>query len=468
MNASTISPVSIDFERTDAYRRLDMTFYNPERLTAVARLERGQGEVVTLERVLAEPPATGRTLPTADYVRKGDGIPIAKVANLSPTFAVDWERRTLVPSGYFDRSTKGELLPHDIVLLCAAHHTGYIGINTSIVADMPGEQASFVGELIRLRVDEDAIDPYYLTVLLNHDSVRAQLRNTVRGVTIHLYPQDIRTLALLRPERPIQKRIGDLMRASCAARAEARRLEEQVTAIFSRYLPLDEVDYAVSFDYTPQECAQHARLDANFFDARYRPFLDVPTIGIARTLSAVVTRSIARGSQPEYDDAHGLVPVLKTTNVQNRRIDWARCRRVAESFYDANPRAHLRRDDVVITSTGEGSWGRAAIVDADRAFADGHLTILRVDPDVVDPYTLTAFLWSRYGRLQFEQRVRGSTGQTEIYPRDIEQILAVIPAADDQRSIRGMMLDQFAALARADGLKEQAVRDVDALIGDVA
>ena len=119
----------------------------------------------------------------------------------------------------------------------------------------------------------------------------------------------------------------------------------------------------------------------------------------------------------------------------------------------------------MLTSTGEGSWGRAAICDVERALADGHLTILRVNTDTVDAYAALAFLWSEYGLMQFEQLVRGSTGQTEIYPQDIEKIKVLIPTKDDQRLIVRKIREHFAFLEEAERLRREAIQDIQDLLG---
>jgi len=211
------------------------------------------------------------------------------------------------------------------------------------------------------------------------------------------------------------------------------------------------------------------RLDPKFyvFELRFETLVQRLTRESveARSIEEIAREPIHRGCQPDYEDLQGTVPVLKTVDVQNRRVDWEACRKVTEEFFKDHPQAQLCRGDIVITSTGEGSWGRAAICDVERALADGHLTILRVNTDIVDPYVVLAFLWSEYGLMQFEQRVRGSTGQTEIYPQDIEKIKILIPTEDDQRLIARKIQEQFALLDEAERLRWEAIQDIEELLG---
>jgi type I restriction enzyme S subunit len=57
-----------------------------------------------------------------------------------------------------------------------------------------------------------------------------------------------------------------------------------------------------------------------------------------------------------------------------------------------------------------------------RYFADGHITVLRLKDDSKASW-ITAVLQSPIGARQLEQRQRGSSGQIEIYPEDILNVL---------------------------------------------
>lgn len=215
-------------------------------------------------------------------------------------------------------------------------------------------------------------------------------------------------------------------------------------------------------------CVFEARLDPGFWSIRLKALLTA--LGSSQeefsTVKDVTISSIRRGVQPEYSDSVGTIPALKTVDVQNRRVDWTACRRVTEEFFKNHPRARLHYGDIVVTSSGEGSWGRAAICDTERAVADSHLTVLKIDEDIVDPYSVLAFLWSEYGRMQFEQRVRGSTGQTEIYPRDIEKIKVLIPSISDQMLIRDKIEKQFDLIEKAEETRQQVIQEIEYCLGE--
>jgi type I restriction-modification system DNA methylase subunit len=211
------------------------------------------------------------------------------------------------------------------------------------------------------------------------------------------------------------------------------------------------------------------RIDPKFYviESRFEKQAELLSQSSVKTLTIaeIVSEPIHRGIQPSYDDISGIIPVLKTVNVQNRKVEWEECRKVTENFFLQQSGGQLAHGDLVVTSTGEGSWGRAAICDIDRAFADGHLTIIKINADIIDPYSVLAFLWSEYGRIQFEQRVRGSTGQTEIYPQDIEKIRILIPRDNEQLNIAYCIKQQFKLISEAKELRQKAIGDIESLLG---
>jgi type I restriction enzyme M protein len=248
-------------------------------------------------------------------------------------------------------------------------------------------------------------------------------------------------------------------------RAEAIR--SKLNNLFLKYippasLPVEQISVAMPLAL----CLAEERLDPRFWSAKIAA-LNKMFLGrrdTFRLIGEIISEPVHRGRQPPYDDVGETVPVLKTTDVQNSRIDWGRCRRVSDVALREYRAAQTRRDDLILTCTGEGSWGRASIVNADKAWADGHLAIVRVDGRMVDPYAVLAFLWSEYGLMQFGQRMRGSTRQTEIYPRDIEKIRILIPSEPDQKMIRKEILAQFSLLDEAQCVREECVQTIESLL----
>ena len=58
----------------------------------------------------------------------------------------------------------------------------------------------------------------------------------------------------------------------------------------------------------------------------------------------------------------------------------------------------VKKGDVLLAPTGEGTLGKCCVYDKDiPAIADGHVTIIRVDQKIIDPYYLTDYLRCGFG-----------------------------------------------------------------------
>jgi hypothetical protein len=201
----------------------------------------------------------------------------------------------------------------------------------------------------------------------------------------------------------------------------------------------------------------HHRWDPEYFGEEFSLLRSALVALGSRPLKDWVSGA-ARGVGPLYDP-NGEVRVINSINVRELQISNERMSRVSRSQLDAFPMAVVRPFDIVITSTGIGTLGRAFCnVTEETFFADGHITVLRLkDPDA-GPH-ICSFLQSPLGRAQFIQRRRGSSRQVEIYPEDILSVL-VPPPLPRAEEIAAEWLSAVAEVAEASNLYPAAEREL--------
>jgi len=95
------------------------------------------------------------------------------------------------------------------------------------------------------------------------------------------------------------------------------------------------------------------------------------------------------------------------------------------------------KGDVLLNSTGTGTIGRSCIFNADGTYIiDGHVTLLRSDPDQLDGRWLNALLQSPQGQLHLEtQCYSGSTNQVELSKERLSATSIPLPSLSEQRRI---------------------------------
>lgn len=87
----------------------------------------------------------------------------------------------------------------------------------------------------------------------------------------------------------------------------------------------------------------------------------------------------------------------------------------------------VRKNDVILASTGDGTLGKACVYNQHiPAIADGHVTIIRVDTSIIDPYYLADYLRKGFGNKQVERLYTGSTGLIELTPEQVASIVVDI------------------------------------------
>ncbi|NJE54661.1 restriction endonuclease subunit S [Thermococcus sp. 21S9] len=423
-----LSPISVitPISTFKSSKRLDPYSMHPRKLWAIKKIheiaKKNGWEIKELGQLVLEP-----LYKSSGTARRVDGKVIAvKPGALSSDYVVDFSKCARETDEVYEKGGPRILNDGDILLLADAHAEGYIGYKTSIIRIKENQKAIMLGHLIKVRPDPSKVNPYYLVLYLNTKLARYYLNYSVRGQSVGLYPEDASKLPVLIPPRKIQDEIGDKLKDAIDKILEFREKREGIPLIFNQYIPLSNSEVAeekITTTYTLKECQQAKRLDPKYFAPKFLIYENaLKQSGYPLSRLKDVSIKIHRGVRPYYVD-NGPIPVIKTKDVKDNPINWESTQKTNEEFYKNTPRARVPKDALVITSTGEGSWGRTSVNTLEKVVADGEITIVEIDKLKVDPYYVCAFLWTHYGKSQYERSVKGSTGQTHLYPSDIEMIL---------------------------------------------
>jgi len=154
---------------------------------------------------------------------------------------------------------------------------------------------------------------------------------------------------------------------------------------------------------------------------------------------------ITRGVTPTYTTAEGMV-VINQKCVRDHWVDLRQARMMERSGARAD--RVLRRDDVLVNSTGQGTLGRVArwIIDKSDITIDTHVTLVRFDISAVEPACAGLAMLEVESRI--EALAEGSTGQTELRRDLLSAIELRLPVHQAQHSL-GLRLRQLDDLATA-------------------
>jgi restriction endonuclease S subunit len=205
--------------------------------------------------------------------------------------------------------------------------------------------------------------------------------------------------------------------------------------------------------------AATGRLDAEY----YQPKFDQLEAKLAEThalhlLDDCLTIN-QRGTQPDYAE-EGL-PVINSKHVREGEVILSD-NRFARIPDKENP-ILIKKGDVLINGTGVGTIRRAApYLHDQQAIPDNHVTVLRTDK--LNPIYISVYLNSIAGKYQVDKYFKGSSGQIELYPTDIDKFYLPFVNENTQIQIAALIQQSFTLKTESEHLLEAAKRAVQIAI----
>ncbi len=148
-----------------------------------------------------------------------------------------------------------------------------------------------------------------------------------------------------------------------------------------------------------------------------------------------VASYIKRGVTPNYVNADGIF-VLNQKCIRDGRVSF-KLARLTNKNTCINAEKILRNGDILINSTGTGTLGRTApfyyIYGENKVIVDTHITILRPNPDIVNPRYLAYVL--RQNESAIVHMAKGATNQVELSSQDLGLLPIRVRSMREQKRI---------------------------------
>ena len=308
------------------------------------------------------------------------------------------------------------------------------------------------------------MDSHYLSTFLNSRFGQAQLRRRgIKATRPEIKLLEFKDILVPKLSGALQNAIKRSVLSALDQRKSAESVLRQASNILMRALGLDvwTPPKALSYVCGSGEAFAAGRFDAEHFQPRFAALAAMMEAhGNTERLGDHLLFN-ARGKQPEYADEG--MPVVNSKHVLRNEVCRDDSNRLAA--YDKGSLL-IESGDVLINGTGVGTIGRAAAYLHELpALPDNHVTVLRPS-SALDPVYLAVFLNSIAGQLQVEQRLRGSSGQIELYPSDIAEFQVWLAPKSLQTDVRNQVEQSFTERQRASLLLDAAKRAVEIAIED--
>ena len=297
-----------------------------------------------------------------------------------------------------------------------------------------------------LDINQEEVEPEFLARYLNSQLGQlffCKLQTLSSQPNINF--EEIKRIKLILPHTTEEQK--NIVIQIQAIETEAKKLENEAETIaeeaastllnelgvnmprreMSSYFFKSGEEKTISFSVMPSEISD--RMQYLFFHPKYALLESMQERYSTVRFENICAEPIHRGEQPEYEEI-GVVTVVKTVNLKNSYIDYENCLKVSQDFFEKYPSAQIKKNDILVASTGLTSMGKAVVhIKDEPTIVDGHISIVRLK-EGYDPYFVTYFLRSHLGQIQFEKWFSGSSGQIEIQPEDLNQF--VLPDNSEQ------------------------------------
>ncbi len=380
-------------------------------------------------------------------------LPFLRVADIDST--IDYEKCTSVPVEICDMfPTLSKVYPGDI-LFTKGGSVARIGLVTEVAA--ASRDLIFINSSILDKKSQAFLYAYFQTDFFYRSLIRSSSQTAQPHLTLTL----VRELAILKPDIKLIKAVYQTVSLAFSARNSHLQFEKEATKILLDELGLTSWKPKESL-YTvinSKEAFSSNRLDAEHFQPKFDELIEhLNLTGGLKTLGDLLL-SNQRGKQPKYSE-DGL-PVLNSRHVLRGSVSLNINNRNA-SFNENT--LLIKKGDVLLNGTGVGTIGRSApYLYEENAIPDNHVTILRPKTGL-DPVYLSVFLNSIAGQLQVDKWFRGSSGQIELYPKDIAKFQVWLAPEVIQKRVREAVENSFKSKEIATQLFQAAIRAVEIAI----
>jgi len=359
------------------------------------------------------------------------------------------------------RMKETRLCAEDVLLNIVGATTEVVGRVSFVPDGFP--EANITQAMALLRIHDPEIKPSVLFAFLSGRYGALQIKRLARQTgQFNLNLQEVASLRIPLFSTNFAEAVTQHILTSHELNHQCSDLHKQAEQTLLRTLSLKNWQPHEPLTYTrlASEAIVAERLDADYFTPKYEEMIiKMEACGNCVNLDSLLDLN-RRGKQPQY--AVTGLPVINSKHVLKNEVRLNEDNAFAITSDDA---LKIKNGDVLINGTGVGTIGRAAAYLHDGpALPDHHVTILRPRSGAIDPIYLSVYLNTIAGQWQVEKYLRGSSGQIELYPVDIDRFKIFLASDAVQQEIRGFVIAAFSARHKARILLEAAKRAVEIAI----
>ena len=436
MRPTLASWSEVPFAKFEQTLRLDAEYYRPEFLQYEERVAERGGSLLAYITDVFQPPEFIR-----EYVDSADGAIFWRAQNIRSGY-ISTEKVEYIDESIYNSIPKAHVSEGDILITRT-------GANAGDCAVVPQGTNGVAISSHTLRLIPKTVElGYVIGIFFASNLGKEILLRTISGSSRPQITKEILLSISLPDFTYIATDIANRVREVNNKRRQAVALEGEAKEFLSQELGLDSINTSHQSTYTAMfnESAEALRLDAEFFQPKYRNIIEHLSSKYAVEKIGQWGKVLKGRSVSAYQPTG--VPVIRSGDLSDiHDVDELKFADTSENLF------YLQRGDICISSIGFGSIGKVQVFDIPGVFATvSEVTVVRQNR--VNPYYLQVYLQSSPGQLQIERWVTGATGQLHLYPRDVEKILVPVLPAHKQDYFEEVILRSRQIKSEAEQLLE--------------
>jgi type I restriction enzyme M protein len=376
-------------------RRLDAEYYKPVYLEQERRVKLLASKPLNSLAAVSD----GNHLTISNQF-SDEGVRYLRGQDLNDFFVSD-SNAVYIPEEAYDKLKRSHMFPGDVLLSIV----GTIG-NVALVTE---QYTKLTGSCKIAIIRPHSISPYFLAIYFASKIGQDQIARRVRGaVQQGVILPDLKEFPIPLVSDDQENEIERLVIATQQKRNEAQSLYAQAEALLLHELGLDTLDlsHQTTFTATFAEVMEARRLDAEYFQPKYRRVLEaLKALGPLEIVPLrTLLTTITNGHTPRHHNLSvGSVRFLTAEHVYDFRINFDTEKRILQKHHEGElNRTRLQPGDMLVTI--KGRVGNTAIVDtvSEPTNINQDVALLRLKPDI-PPYYVAGFLNCLAGKLLVEQ-----------------------------------------------------------------
>jgi restriction endonuclease S subunit len=438
--------------------RLDPSLYSYEHIQSILDIEKmvfKKIEDIDYQCI------RGKTPSEREYQKEGE-VAVIKVGNVNANGIINLESGvSYIPDDlWIEKYSHVSVEKDDLIFVATGK--GSIGKVGIVQEDF---KAISSGENIILRKkDNSKIDPYYLLAFFLSDYGKIQLEYRTIGPSgqTHLYPNSIYKMEV--PLVNNSEEIISKLKKAVKNSIEAKNNKNAIDDIFKKDLPIDYTlpnDVSFDFDANAARCI-NKRLDPHFYHPKYH-CINRLIENISVKLGEIADFSTLTCNPSDFDKK-----TFTYVEIDNINIDYGFIEDHSEKE-SAHPPSRARKilnSGNLLISLTRPYRGAIAIVDDayDKSIATTGFSVSLIEDPEFDVYYVCAFLKTKLGIMQLEQRMSNAN-----YPAIVENYLneLLVPKIpeEDRKLVSCNMSSIISLLRESKSLRTEAVSELKDKVG---